>query len=105
MRYLVNIETNESIAVGDSDDAQFYALLSERTDAGRQKYEQTGAHDPRVTQIEVPGQADGTSAFGTAGLTDEGGAREDAAPHTALGEEAVKAADLKPKSATKAKSG
>ena len=56
MRYLVNTETDKVTEVSETDDKKFYALLAERTDNGRQRYVQTGAHDPLVTQIEVPGQ-------------------------------------------------
>lgn len=57
MRYLVNTETDKVTEVSDTDDKKFYELLAKRRkDDGRQQYVQTGAHDPRVSQVEVPGQ-------------------------------------------------
>lgn len=56
MRYLVNTETGKTTEVSDTDDKKFYELLEKRRKDGRQQYVQTGAHDPRVSQIEMPGQ-------------------------------------------------
>lgn len=94
-RYLVDVETDKVLIVDDNDDAKFYAALTERTEDGRQKYEQTGPQDPRVTEITLPGEDHGTgSRFDLAGLGEDdvrGGAP---APFTALGEQEMKPSEL-----------
>lgn len=56
MRYLVHRETGKVTAVDENDDQRFYDLARERDGEGREVYEQTGAQDPRVEEVAVPGQ-------------------------------------------------
>jgi hypothetical protein len=57
MRYLINRQTDEVVLVDDNDDARFYELLAKRDDNRRQVYVQTGPQDPRVEELELPGQS------------------------------------------------
>lgn len=56
MLYLINTETGKSTTVAETDEKKFHELVAERRKDGRPLYEQTGAHDPRVTTVQVPGQ-------------------------------------------------
>lgn len=56
MRYMKHVTTGDVVAIGDDDDARFEELKSERLPNGRAAWQQTGAHDPAVLEIEVAGQ-------------------------------------------------
>ncbi len=56
MRYLIHTVSGDVTTVPETDDKKFHQLIAERRDDGYPLYEQTGAHDPRVTAVEVSGQ-------------------------------------------------
>ena len=58
MRYLINLETGATVTVRADDDKKLEQLKAARIgdDPTKPKYEQTGAHDPRVQVIETSGQ-------------------------------------------------
>lgn len=99
MRYLKNTKTNEVVEVDDNDDTRFYKLVGERHEDGTAKYVQTGAHDPAVTSVTLPGQTPATLAEQESGIQKPLQAAKETADAPATGDDekpAAKKAAAKP---------